>query len=152
MFFGSQAVMAWIAAIYLIEWHRFKELLIYGILGGYVALLQDQVGKMLGLWQYHDSGVLSRHHLISIVISLSAAPLFAIYFVQGINPDKHAPIPWVRILTITAVAMTPEVIGLYTGHVVYGGGWNIFFSIGAYLLLWLGFRALYRWLQEPRRE
>lgn|GEM_PF-4331575 len=146
MFYLPQAILTWAAAVYLIEWKRIRKLFVYGASAAFLCSVQDRFGLMYHLWEYRDTGPVDRHIEISILIGLSAAPLFGIYFVQGLRQGSQVPV-W-RIVGITAVALLPETIGLYTGRIVYGGWWNYGWSVLAHLLLWLGFCALHRWLDE----
>jgi hypothetical protein len=152
MFYFIQAVIAWTASIVLIDWRRFRSLAPYGILGSYLALFQDRVGEHFHLWLYRDAGPLTlRNGHISMLISISAAPIVAILFVQGLHPQ--APWPWRRVLAFTAIGMAPEVAAVRTGRILYGPGWSAGHSFVAYILLWTGFWAFYRWQERtPRRE
>lgn len=136
--------MAWVAAVWLIEWNRLRSLITYAFLASFLCGLQDQLGLMHHLWEYRDSGPINTHTEISILIGLSAAPLFAMYFTQGLKAGSGFP-AW-RILSITAVAMVPETIALATGHIIYAGWWNYGCSVLAHALLWSGFAAFHTWL------
>lgn len=102
------------------------------------------------LWIYQDTGLLDTHTEVSILIGLSAAPLFGMYFAQGLKIG--AGIPRLRIAAITTVAMVPETIGLYTGNILYGNWWNYGCSVLAHILLWLSFYGLHRWLNTFKRR
>jgi len=145
VFYLPQAIAAWIAAIWVVDWRRIHELLIYGFFASLVCIVQDQLGLMHRLWQYRDTGPLDTHTEISILIGLSAAPLFGIYFAQGLRPGSRIPIG--RIVGTTALAMVPETAGLFTGNITYGNWWSYGWSVVAHLLLWLGFYGLFRWRQ-----
>lgn len=147
MFYLPQAAATWLMAIWFVEWKRLRELLVYGFYASFLCALQDQLGLMHGLWEYRDTGPLNTHTEISILIGLSAAPLFGMYFVQGLKIGEN--IPWLRIAAVTGVAMVPETIGLYTGHIRHGSWWNYGLSIAAHVLLWLSFWGLHRWLSPP---
>jgi hypothetical protein len=144
VFYLTQAMAIWVVSIWTIQWQRLRKLFVFGVLGGYTALLQDRLGAMSGLWEYKDSRLLGNHGAISVVISLSAAPLFAIYFAQGLKAGE--PLPWRRILLITATAMVPEIFAYYTGHLAYGKWWGFGPSVAAYFVLWTIFWAIHRWL------
>jgi hypothetical protein len=146
LFYLPQALATWLVAVLVIDWKRFRELLVYGLYGGFLCGVQDQLGLMNRLWEYKDTGPLNFHSEISILIGLSAAPLFSIYFIQGLKVG--AGVPWMRIAAITTVAMVPETIGLYTGNIVYGNWWNYGCSVLAHVLLWLSFWGLHRWLTD----
>lgn len=146
IFYLPQAAAIWIAAIWLIEWKRLRQLLVYGLYASFLCAVQDQLGLMHHLWEYRDSGPVNAHTEISILIGLSAAPLFGIYFVQGLKPG--APAPWLRIAAITGVAMIPETVGLYTGNIIYGNWWSYGWSVFAHVILWLSFWGLHRWLTK----
>lgn len=145
MFYLPQAVLAWICALHYIDWRRTRELLVYGLWGSFLAFLQDTVGGWAGLWEYQD-GFLESHHLISLVIACSAAPLMGMFFAQGLKPG--APPPWPRIAGVTAVSLIPEVLGLYTGHILHHNWWSMYASTVAYIPVWLSFWALHRWLTK----
>ena len=150
IFYLPQAAAAWLVAIWLIEWTRLRELLVYGLFASFLCAIQDQLGLMYHLWEYRDIGPINTHTEISILIGLSAAPLFGMYFVQGLKVG--APVPWFRMVVITGVALVPETIGLYTGHIVHGGWWNYGASVLAYVLIWLGFWGLHRWFNRVRSD
>lgn len=147
MFYLPQALLTWIVAIRIIQWRRTRELLIYGFYGAYLCAVQDKVGYIYQLWDYRDTGPLDSHVEISALIAVSAAPLFGIYFAQGLKPGGRPP--WRRILIISTIAMVPETIGLYSGHIAYGPWWNWGLSVLAHLLIWFSFWALHRWLTSP---
>lgn len=144
MFYLPQAVLAWLAAIWLIDWRRWRELLVYGAVGGYTGLFQDHVGELLGLWRYHDVAPFDAHDKISLLIGASAAPLFAMFFVQRLKPGARPPWGWVGI--VCAVSMVPELLGAQIGKISYGNGWSLGASIVAHVLVWLWFWVLYRLL------
>jgi hypothetical protein len=121
--------------------------LTYGLVGALIANVENEIGHRLNLWEYRDVGLLPDHHAVALVISLSAAPIFAMYFAQSLRSGE--PLPWVRIARITAVAMLPEVVGLVTGNMVYHRWWSIAASVLAYLPTWVGIWRLHRYL-EPR--
>lgn len=145
MFFLPQALVGWIASVWLFDWKRFPQLFVYGLWGIVICHLEDQVGYRFGLWAYRDSGPFPTHHDISaIVFTLSAPFLMSIYFTQGLRP--RAPIPWGRIAAFTAVSMIPEVIAVRTGHMVHGRWWGWSASVLAYIPTWLSIWWLHRWI------
>ncbi|MGE5674800.1 MAG: CBO0543 family protein [Mycobacterium leprae] len=149
MFYIPQAIAVWIVSIWLIDWRRLRELLIYGLWGIAVSSVEGHLGYGLGLFQYQDTGWLSGHYDVStLVINLSAVPLFAIYFAQGLRP--RAPVPWLRIAAFTAVSLVPEIVALRLGHMVYGRRWNLLHSVIAYIPTWVSIWALHRWLNNTR--
>lgn len=151
MFYLPQAILTWIVALWAIQWIRARELLVFGLYGAFLCAIQDQLGLMHHLWEYRDSGPLNTHTEISLLIGVSAAPLFGIYFTQGLKPGGRPP--WWRILAITAVAMVPETIGLYIGRIFYGNWWSYGCSVVTHLLLWISFWALHRWMStEPTQS
>lgn len=95
-------------------------------------------------------GPIDTHTEISILIGVSAAPLFGVYFVQGLKVGAGVPIG--RIAAITIVAMIPETIALFTGNILYGNWWNYGWSVGAHLVLWVSFYGFHRWLSEPKEQ
>lgn len=146
MYYLALAVFVWALGFRFIDWSRIRDLVVYGLYAAFVTQVQDHLGMKLGLWEYRDTGIIADHRAISMVISLSAAPLFGMYFAQGLKPG--APVPWLRIAAITAVAMIPELVGQATGHFVSRGWWNPFVSVAAYVLLWWSFWRLHRFLTE----
>ena len=144
MFYLPLSILAWIAAIWLIQWTRIRALLIYGLMGSFLALFQDHVGEMFQLWLYNDTGPVNTHDQISLLISVSAAPLLAMYFAQGLSKAERTP--WRRIMLATIVAMVPELAALYLGRISYASGWNLWVSVGAHGGLWYGFWRLYQWM------
>lgn len=145
MFYFVQACLAWMVAIWLIDWKRLRELIPFGLLGSLICAANDNVSLSLGgLWTYSDTRVFNTHPRISVLIALSGAPLMGMYYIQGMRAD--APYPWRRILAFSAMAMIPETVGLYLGKIEYGGWWSYPLSILAYLLMWSGFWAFRRWL------
>lgn len=152
LFYLPQAAATWLVAIWFIEWRRLRELLVYAFCASFLCAVQDQLGLMHGLWEYSDTGPLNTHTEISILIGLSAAPLFGMYFVQGLKVGGG--VPWLRIVAITSGAMVPETIGLYTGNIRHGSWWSYSLSVLAHAVLWLSFWGLHRWLTpfEPKRS
>jgi len=148
MFFLPQAVAAWIVSIWAIEWRRLRDLLPYGLLGHAMCSTEDYLGGRIGWWEYRDTGPFPSHVDVSTIISLSAAPLLAMYFVQGLGPGER--VPWARIAGVTAFSLIPEAVGLLTGHVRHGNGWNFGISVLVYFLNWLVFLALHRWLDRAQ--
>ncbi|HEY3364850.1 MAG TPA: CBO0543 family protein [Symbiobacteriaceae bacterium] len=143
MFYLLLAALVWLVSFRLIDWRRLRELLIYGFLGSLVSIVENELGLRFGLWEYRDTAPLNDHRLISLVICLSAAPLFAMAFAQALSTGARPP--WLRIAVTTGVAMLPEIIGLYTGNLVYGIRWGLIVSTMAYLPTWLAVWGVHRW-------
>ncbi|HWH72560.1 MAG TPA: CBO0543 family protein [Candidatus Sulfotelmatobacter sp.] len=144
MFYLPQAVAVWVVAIWLIRWKRLRELLVFAFYASFLCAVQDQLGRLHGLWEYRDTGPIDTHTEISILIALSAAPLFGMHFVQELRPESGCPLR--RIATVTTVAMIPETIGLFTENIIYGHWWNYGWSVAAHVVLWISFYGLHRWL------
>lgn len=144
MYYLPLAAVTWFAAIWVIDWKRIRELLVYGLWGAMIAELENEIGGSLGLWQYRDVGPFRSHHAISLVIALSAAPLFAMAFAQDLKPGR--PFPWLRGAFITAVAMMPEILALFTGNMTHRGWWSIPLSVFAYVPTWFSIWWIHRWL------
>lgn len=147
MFYLPLAVITWLSAGWMIDLRRVGHLLVYGLLGATLATLQDRLVVFHQLWEYRDVGPVSGHTETALLISLSAAPLFAMRFAQGLVPG--GPLPWRRVIRYTAVAMLPEVAGRLAGTIVYYNGWNLGWSVLAYLPIWSAIWALHRWLTPP---
>lgn len=151
LFFLLQALAAWVAAIWLIDWKRMPELLVYGLWGAILSDVEDHIGFRLGLWEYRDTGPLGTHYDITIlIINTSAAFLVATYFAQGLRP--RAPIPWLRIAGFTAFSLIPEVTAIQTGHMSSGHWWNSWVSVLAYIPTWVSIWWLHRWLTRQERQ
>jgi hypothetical protein len=127
---------------------RLRQLLIYGLFAAVLATVQDRLVLVHKLWEYRDVGPVSSHAEIALLISLSAAPAFGMRFAQGLLPG--ARVPWRRIARYTGVAMLPELAGCFTGHIHYYNGWNLFWSVLAYIPIWLSFWGLHRRLTRPQ--
>lgn len=147
LFYLPHAVGAWVAAIWLIDWRRFRELLIYGLWGAFICHVEDTVGFQFGLWEYRD-GPFWSPWLISLVICLSAAPLVGMWFVQGLQAGQA--LPWKRVLLVTFISMLPETTALLAARIQYGHGWTLFASVLAHIPTWLSFWLLHRWMTSPR--
>lgn len=144
MFYVPHAVAAWVVAIWAIDWRRIRKLFVFGLWGHFLCDIQDNLGMMFGLWEYRDTGFFNTHVRASFVVGLSAAPLMGMFFVQGLKPG--GPIPWRRMLLVTAISLVPEVTAYFTGHIRYHFWWNLGWSAAAYLPVWLSFWVLHRWL------
>ncbi|MFZ5817352.1 MAG: CBO0543 family protein [Bacillota bacterium] len=147
MFYLPLAVLTWLVARWIVDRARLSALLVYGLFGAVLATLQDRLVILYQLWEYRDTGLADSHHEIALLISLSAAPVFAMRFAQGLR--AAAPFPILRAVRYTAFSMLPEVVGLQTGHIAYHNGWNLIWSVVAYGPIWLSIWALHRWLSEP---
>jgi hypothetical protein len=134
----------------VIDRGRLRQLLIYGLFAAVLATVQDRLVLVHKLWEYRDIGLVSNHAEIALLISLSAAPAFGMRFAQGLMPG--ARVPWRRIARYTGVAMLPELVGYFTGNIQYHNGWNLFWSVVAYIPIWLSFWALHHRLSrvQPR--
>ncbi len=99
------------------------------------------------LWEYQDAGPFDSHAEIALLISLSAAPVFAMRFAQGLVPAT--PFPIFRVLKFTAIAMLPELIGLRSGHIIYHEWWNVACSVFAYGPIWFSLWAVHQWTNKP---
>lgn len=147
MFYLPLAVLTWLSFRWMIEPQRLPSLLVYGLFGSALATVQDRLVILYQLWEYRDIGPISSHAEIALLISLSAAPIFGMRFVQGLKVG--APIPWRRIIKFTAISMLPEVASLFTGNILYHNWWNIGWSVCAYAPIWLAFWGLHRRLSTP---
>ncbi len=148
MYYLTLAALTWLAAIWVIDWKRWRELLIYGLWGALVAQVENELGESLGLWEYRDVGPIRSHDAISLLIALSAAPLFAMAFAQALKPGR--PFPWLRSAFTTALAMLPEIVALYTRNIVHRGWWSTPVSVIAYLPTWFTIWLLHRWMTRPK--
>jgi hypothetical protein len=146
MFYLLQAVFIWILAVRFIEWRRLRSLLPYGFLGSFICMFQDRIGERFQLWVYRDQGLIHTHGEISTLISVSAAPLVAMWFIQGLQPEEAWP--WKRILAFTLLGMLPELVALPLEKLIYGHGWSIAASVAAYVGLWSFFWWLHRWMER----
>lgn len=149
MFYLPLAVLTWIACRWFVDRRRLPEHLVYGLTGATLATVQDRLVLMYRLWEYRDVGPLDSHAEIALLISLSAAPIFALRFAQGLEPG--APLPWRRVLKFTAVSMLPEIVALYSGNIRYDHWWNAGWSVAAYIPIWTAIWALHRWMTAPLR-
>lgn len=144
MFYVPLAVLTWILSLWIIDWKRLPELLTYGLFGAVLATAHDRLVLFYQLWQYQDSGLADSHAEIALLISLSAAPIFAMRFAQGLTPGRSFPL--LRGIKFTTISMIPEVIGLQTGHIVYDYWWNVTWSVIAYFPIWYSIWRFHRWL------
>jgi hypothetical protein len=147
LFYLPLALLTWVLSARLIDRRRLPALLVYGLFGSVLATLQDRLVLTYQLWEYHDTGTLGAHTEIALLISLSAAPVFAMRFAQKLQPG--APPPWLRMLRYTLVAMLPEIVGLYTDNIRYYRWWNLGWSVLAYVPIWTSIWLLHRWLSPP---
>lgn len=148
MFYLPLALATWFCFSHIVDTKRVQELLVYGLFGSVLATVQDRLVLIYNLWEYTDIGPANTHAEIALLISVSAAPIFAMRFAQGLRSDGQ--IPWGRISRFTAVAMAPEIAGLVTGHIRYHNWWNVGWSVVAYGPIWYGIWVLHRWLSEPQ--
>lgn len=147
VFYVPLAVITWLSAGWLVDRRRLPQLFVYGLFGAVLATLQDRLMAFHQFWEYRDLGPIAGHAEVALLISLSAAPLFAMRFVQALPPG--APVPWLRVARFTGVAMLPEMVGLLSGHVRYHNGWNLLWSVLAYVPIWTALWGLHRWLTPP---
>lgn len=147
MFYLPLSILTWFLAGSIIDRSRIGELLVYGLFGAVLATAHDRLVISYQLWEYRDAGLVDSHPEIALLISLSAAPVFAMRFAQGLVPGRR--FPWPRAVKFTAVSMIPEVAGLQTGHILYDHGWNLAWSVIAYGPIWLSIWGLHRWLTLP---
>lgn len=147
MFYLPLALATWFSFDHVIDRRQLPQLLVYGLFGAVLATIQDRLVLIYHLWEYADIGPVDTHAEIALLISVSAAPLFAMRFAQGIKPG--AGCPWCRIAKFTLVSMLPEFLGLITGHIRYHNWWNVGWSILAYVPIWCGIWGLYIWLTSP---
>lgn len=147
MFYLPLALLTWFAARWIIDLRRLPHLYVYGLFGAVLATAHDRVVMFYKLWQYRDTGPIDSHPEIALLISLSAAPVGAMRFAQGLM--VNAAFPWLRAVKFTGFSMLPEVIGLQTGHILYNHWWNVAWSIIAYVPIWLSIWGLHRWLSRP---
>jgi alkylated DNA nucleotide flippase Atl1 len=143
MFYLPLAAITWGWFALTADRRRLPGLVRYGLFGGVLATIQDRLVMLYRLWEYQDVGRIDTHAEIALLISLSAAPVAAMRFAQGLHPG--APMPWWRVARYTAVAMLPEIVGLYAGKIRYDHGWTVWWSLIAYLPIWLSLWGLHRW-------
>jgi hypothetical protein len=147
LFYLPLAVITWLCARWIIDRSKLPGLLLYGLFGAILATVQDRLVILHQLWEYRDRGPVGTHAQIALLISASAAPVFGMRFAQGLQPG--APIPWRRIARFTGISMLPEVVGYLTHNIAYHHGWNLFWSVLAYMPIWLSFWGLHRWMTGP---
>lgn len=147
MFYLPLAVITWLSVRWIIRREQWRGLLIYGLFGAVLATVQDRLVLLYRLWEYRDTGPVHSHAEVALLISLSAAPIFAMRFAQRLRPAMS--VPWRRVFKFTAISMAPEIVGLYTGHIVYHQWWNVGWSVLAYMPIWTSIWALHRWLHSP---
>lgn len=148
MFYLPLALLTWLCFGWMIDRRRLPSLLVYGLFGAVLATVQDRLVMLYQLWEYRDIGPVAAHPQIALLISLSAAPIFGMRFAQGL-PPRTAEVPWRRIFKYMLIAMVPELIALYSGHILYHNWWNVGFSFAAYIPIWISFWGLRQWLQPP---
>ena len=147
MFYLPLAALTWVSTAWMLDRRHFPGLLLYGLVGSALASVQDRLMLVYPLWEYKDTGLVSSHLAISFVISLSAAPIFAMRFAQGLRAG--AGIPLRRLLRYTVVSMLPELVALRSGHIYYHNWWNIVWSFLAYLPIWTVIWLVHRWVTLP---
>ncbi|HYF91337.1 MAG TPA: hypothetical protein VD969_03720 [Symbiobacteriaceae bacterium] len=150
MFYLPLALAIWLCLDHIIDRRQLPGLLPYGLFGAALATLQDRLVLVYNLWEYADIGPADTHAEIALLISLSAAPLFAMRFAQGLQTGSE--LPWRRIAKFTTVSMLPELAGLVTGHIRYHQWWNVGWSVLAYVPIWVAIWWMNRWLDHPVRE
>lgn len=150
MFYLPLAVTTWLCLGRIINLAELPRLIVYGLFGSVLATIQDRLVLLYNLWEYTDVGPVDTHAKIALLISFSAAPVFAIRFAQGLSSSPG--FPWRRVGKFTVVAMLPELIALVTGHIRYHNWWNVGWSIFAYVPIWGGIWAIHRWLAAPTRR
>jgi hypothetical protein len=123
-------------------------LLLYGLAGAALASIQDRLMLIYPLWEYRDTGLIDSHLEISFLISMSAAPIFAMRFAQGLKPGGR--LPWGRVTRYTVVSMLPELVAVRSGHIHYHNWWNIGWSCLAYLPIWTVIWLIHRWVTLSR--
>jgi len=148
LFYLPLAILTWATVAWIVDRRRASELLVYGLLGSVLATVQDRLVLLYHLWEYVDTGLVNTHVEISLVISLSAAPVFAARFAQGLAPGS--PVPWKRICKFTAFSMLPEIAGIFSGNILYHNGWNVGFSVLAYIPIWTAVWGLHHWMTLSR--
>jgi hypothetical protein len=144
VFYLPLAVLTWCSAAWMLDRRRLPRLLVFAVVGGLLATVQDHMMLVYPLWEYRDTGPMNTHLEISFLISLSAAPVYAMRFAQGLQPGA-AP-PWRRICRYTAISMLPEWVATHSGHIAYHNWWNVAWSVLAYLPIWLVIWAVHRWM------
>lgn len=147
MFYLPLALLTWLCFGWMIDRHRLPALLVYGLFGAVLATVQDRLVILYQLWEYRDVGPVATHPQIALLISLSAAPIFGMRFVQGLPGNAGAP--WKRVCKFMLIAMVPELFALYSGHILYHNWWNVGYSFAAYIPIWLSFWKLRQWLHTP---
>lgn len=147
MFYVPLALLTLAVVPLVLDRQRLSKLSVYGLLASVLATVHDRGVLVYRLWEYRDIGPVDGHAEIALIISLTAAPVFAIRFVQGLTPTN--PVPWRRMAKFTAFCMLPELVGLYSGHMVYHQWWTAAHSVVAYFPIWLSLWAFHRWLNRP---
>lgn len=143
MFYLPLAIITLAVAPVVLDIRRLADLAVYGLLASVLATIHDRWVLLYHLWEYRDTGLVDNHTEIAMLISLSAAPVFAMRFVQGMTPAGG--VPWRRMVKFTAISMLPELVGLYSGHIVYHQWWTASYSVLAYFPIWLTLWAFSRW-------
>lgn len=108
-----------------------------------IAFLVNTIGFHFGLWNLYPWEV---GRVVDVFFDIGLYPINASYMLYFIRKGNKPPLLIIFIFTI--VTTLEEYTGVILGRVVYGDGWNIGYTICAYLIPYIICYEFYKLLKD----
>lgn len=134
-------VVPW--SICIIHLYKKEKLLIFLIAPFFsvVTYTINTFGFYFGFWEVIPFPV--QKNLATLPFDLGIYPILAIYLIFFIIKFKK---PSFVVFLMTSFTTLLELIFVYYGRVIYGNGWNIYFTFFSYLFPYLFVYGYYKYL------
>lgn len=127
MYYLAVAFLYVVLGAWRLDRRQLRRTLPAGMAGAALAALQNRLGgELYPLWHYQDTPPVASHSAIAVLGKWTGALLLSMLLVQGLGP--RSPLPWRRLLGLTALCFLPEVAAFRTGRLVFLQWWNLGFS------------------------
>ncbi|WP_332455460.1 CBO0543 family protein [Domibacillus aminovorans] len=107
------------------------------------AFLVNELGVQFGFWHVYLFN--NANTLPAIPVNLGLYPILGCYLIFFIKKSNH---PYLIVFLMTLFTTLTEAIFVLMGIVVYGNGWNIFWTFISYLVPYLFDYWFYLYLKK----
>jgi hypothetical protein len=122
-------IIPWIIALF----HLYrKDRLILPLVAPFssvIAFVINDFGHLFGFWKL--TSVSHWEIAAALPFDMGLYPILASYMIYFIRKNGH---PYIMILVMTSFTTLGETVFVYFGRVIYGNGWNNFWTFLSYLV------------------
>jgi hypothetical protein len=136
MFYWYWFLFAWLVWIIFADKRRWRELLPVCIFASFLGIGTDEMMHHYPLWEYIGSP-----YLIHLADDIAIYPVVIYLFIQWLPRKRTARSLLAYWFVWTGLAVTIELIYVYSGHMRYHQWWTTWHSYAAdWFLYWLFYR------------